>query len=111
MQTEANPYQARQGEVYLRAIAEVPTGAKPVKRSGAIVLSRGSTTQHSHRIEAKTAKLLTLGTGPTERRFLVLQRAARLDCERHAAITLPSGTYEVTIQRQQQLGRTSNSAD
>lgn len=99
--------QIRQGEVFLNPVSEIPKGAKTEKRAGDIVLSRGSTTQHSHRIGAKSAKTMVLG----DKRFLVISRAANLDCERHPAIKVAPGSYEVVIQRQQQLGRTSNSAD
>ena len=91
----------RQGEVLCRPIAEVPNKAKPIPREGgAIVLSRGSSTQHSHRITEKGAMLYGVGDGFAQRRYLELPKAATLECERHPSFALAAGVYEVVLHRE-----------
>lgn len=93
----------RQGDVLLRKVESIPTGAKPKPRdNGRVVLAYGEVTGHAHQVmvadrppTADDAVLLTVAESAT---FLRLTKKAQLVHEEHAAIDLAPGTYEVVRQ-------------
>lgn len=102
----------RQGDVLIRRVASIPTGAKPKARdNGRVILAYGEATNHAHQIAAPDevgAVLLTVAESAT---FLRLTKKAQLVHEEHATIDLPAGTYEVVRQREWQYGQTIRVAD
>ena len=91
------PAQARQGDVLLVPIDEVPAAARPVRRTGGrVVLAEGEVTGHAHAIRSPSATLL--GTG--DERYLRVAAPVTLDHEEHARIEVAPGTYRVVIQRE-----------
>lgn len=95
----------RQGDVLLRAIdpAALPEETVAIGRErGRVVLAEGEVTGHAHAVHAPGAHLLLEPHALTEapRRFLVLDAPADLVHEEHAIIGLPSGVFEVVIQRE-----------
>ena len=98
--TKAEPKQERQGEVLLVPVAELPKGAKAEKTKGAVMLSRGSSSQHEHTIVAKS---YSIGDGAAAQRFVVLAKPATLTCSdavRHGPIEVAAGTYEVVLHQE-----------
>lgn len=90
--------QARQGDVYLRRVEEVPAGAKPVERDGGrVVLAYGEVTGHAHAIADEHVELLETADGA---RLLVAETEAFLRHEEHDTVTIPPGIYEVRRQRE-----------
>jgi hypothetical protein len=89
--------QARQGDVLLVPVDEIPAEARPLRRTGArVVLAEGEATGHAHAIRSSAATLL--GTG--DERFLRVAAPVTLDHEEHAPIDVGPGTYRVVIQRE-----------
>lgn len=95
-------FMARQGDVMIRKISELPTTAKPEKRNGRIVLAYGEVTGHAHAIAERGVKAYTMAdAGTAVRRFLeVVSKDATVRHEEHAPVPLPPGLYEVVIQRE-----------
>lgn len=95
----------RQGDVLIKRVRAIPTGAKPKARdNGRVVLAWGEQTGHLHQIlvadrlpAADDAVLLTVAESAT---FLRLAKKAQLVHEEHAAIDLAPGTYEIVHQRE-----------
>ncbi|MDE2095736.1 MAG: hypothetical protein KGL39_00635 [Patescibacteria group bacterium] len=86
--------QYRQGDVFIETIDEVPSDVVLVE--GPVVLAYGEVTGHSHQVKTKSAKLFERAG----ERFLVLNKKAVVEHQEHGPITLPAGTYRVTIQRE-----------
>jgi len=95
---------ARQGDVWLRQIDRLPAGAKEVKiKNGKIVLAWGELTGHHHRIdvaEGEAREFSLASAHAAVRRFLKVVSEATVRHEEHAPIPLPSGVYEIVIQRE-----------
>jgi hypothetical protein len=86
----------RQGDVFVRRIAEIPATAKEVKRNGRIVLAYGEVTGHAHAIAEDWVTELQ---DEANRRYLdVRGRSATLVHEEHTAHVLDPGVYEVVQQ-------------
>lgn len=96
---------ARQGDVLIRRVNAIPSGAKPKDRDGGrVILAYGESTGHAHQVmvadrlpAADDAVLLTVAESAT---FLRLAKKAQLVHEEHAAIDLAPGTYEIVHQRE-----------
>lgn len=89
--------QVRQGDVYLRPIASIPTEAKPAKKDPrGVVLAEGEATGHAHTIADGGVALLELG----DRRFLRAEKGGRLEHQEHSTIRVAPGLYEVVVQRE-----------
>lgn len=86
----------RHGDVLLKSVDELPTGA--VKVDG-VTLAYGERTGHSHRLaEPKSAELFRTLDGLL---FVkVIDDTATLIHEEHKAIALPHGIYQVWQQRE-----------
>lgn len=94
----AIPFHVRQGDVLLIEVDAAPAAATPIPLdAGRVVLAYGEVTGHAHAIRSGSATLVADETG---RRFLRAATDLSLTHEEHAAIDLPSGDYEVVIQRE-----------
>lgn len=91
----------RQGDVMIRAIAEVPAAAKDVTPKDRIVLAYGEVTGHAHAIAPSEAREFSMADAAgAVRRFLSVVKEAVVRHEEHAPIPLPPGAYEIVIQRE-----------
>ncbi len=101
--------QLRQGDVLLELVDEAKAkGAKAVKQKGdRVILAYGEATGHHHAVPLAEAALLAKGA----ERFLRVPKQGTLSHEEHGPIRLPSGTYEVTIQREYAPGEIRNVLD
>lgn len=88
--------QYRHGDVYLKEVAQVPDRATPEARHGDVILAQGEVTGHAHRINSPRAQVMVA----EQRRYLVADAPVVLDHEEHGPITIPSGIFEVVIQRE-----------
>lgn len=100
-------YQARQGDVFIRAIDGVPPkSAKPIPTDaeyGGVVLAYGEVTGHAHAIREGRARLYR--DDAIGRTFLQVDAGgAVLSHEEHSSVTLEPGLYDVTIQREYAYG-------
>ena len=94
------PILYRQGDVLLRAVNAIPVTAAPIERDlGRVILAYGEITGHAHAIDAPEAEATLLSTSENQR-FLRLMADADLVHEEHATIQVPSGFYEVVLQRE-----------
>ena len=101
-------FQVRQGDVYVREVSEIPSGATLVKReAGRVILAHGEVTGHSHAIAAKDASLWAFGA----ERYLKVRRPVTLDHEEHDQIKLPAGNFKIVIQREYSPLEIRNVAD
>lgn len=83
----------RQGDVFVRRIAEVPKTAKKVKRNGRIVLAYGEVTGHAHAIAEDWVTELQ---DEANRRYIqVAKKSATLVHEEHSTHVLEPGVYHV----------------
>lgn len=108
---------ARQGDLYIQLVAEIPEGAKPCKARDAKVLAYGETGTHHHEIvcervevfERPSAEALVTDADAVDlrERFLRIEAEAESrvmgDISRHAPIKIPAGSVIRTwIQREWQ---------
>lgn len=102
--------QYRQGDVFLRRVAEVTDPLIPVPRDGdAAVLAYGEVTGHRHAVLERHAELLADPDTTDEPRFLrVEEQPAFLVHEEHDTITLAPGWYEVIRQREYEPDERAN---
>ena len=98
---------ARQGDVLLRRIDELPK-QKAVKRVNG-VLAYGEVTGHSHQVDNLTrAEVLEID----DRLYLrVGEEGVLIVHDEHSPLSLPAGDYEVTIQREYAPAEIRNVAD
>ena len=90
--------QYRQGDVFLVRSNKTPRGLKPVDPvNGRQVLAYGEATGHSHTISELDGKLFIDADG---KMFLRTYGGCELVHQEHAPITIPSGDYVITIQRE-----------
>ena len=104
---------ARQGDVLLIRIDEIPSDAAPCEVNGDVILAYGEVTGHAHRLEAGKAKAFAKGGAwdPSAERFIQALEGAELRHEEHAAILLPPGNYQIRIQREYHPEAIRNVAD
>lgn len=91
--------QARQGDVLLVKVADLPRGAKPVEVKGDIILMHGEVTGHAHRLRGEPGqkpKVLVFDFA-AERYLQVLERVT-LTHEEHGAIVFEAGVYKQAFQ-------------
>jgi hypothetical protein len=90
----------RQGDVLIRRVSRLPKGSKDVTPKGRVVLAHGEVTGHAHAIaEGEASEFSLADAGAAVRRFLKVVSEATVRHEEHAPIPLPSGIYEIVIQR------------
>ena len=91
----------RQGDVLVTRISAKPKKATPKDRDGGrIVLAYGEVTGHAHAIAEETATLFSLLDDGKEELYLEADGSVTLRHEEHAPITIPTGTYKITRQRE-----------
>lgn len=94
----------RQGDVLFTRIARLPQGERH-KRENATV-AHGEVTGHSHALaveDREAAEVLEIGKGlyvHVSGSGIRIESGATFVHEEHAPVTLPRGTYRVTIQRE-----------
>lgn len=100
----------RQGDV-LHIPTTEPTGTmQPIPlEDGRVVLARGEATGHAHVIEGRGADFVL--NALTLERYVHVREPATVRHEEHGALQLPSGWYEVRIQREYERGAVRNVAD
>ncbi len=105
----------RQGDVMIRAVAEIPNAAQDVTpKNDRIVLAHGEVTGHAHAIACGEAREFSfVEAGAAVRRFLsvVSKTGATVRHEEHASIPLPPGAYEIIQQREYTPESIRNVAD
>lgn len=98
------PKMYRQGDVLIVAVESVPADLVEVPRTKrGVVLAEGEVTGHAHRIPSRHASLYR---SETDARYLRVMGPApvQLQHEEHSPVTLPPGSYRVTIHREYQPG-------
>lgn len=93
----------RQGDVLIRAIANIPEGLTEVPRDqGRVVLAYGEVTGHAHAITDPAVQMLAADVNDLTRAFLNIEAetAVPLEHEEHHTLLLPPGLYEVRRQRE-----------
>lgn len=91
-------WMARQGDVLIERVAEIPAEAKAqADIRGRVILAYGEVTGHAHSLAATDA----VRFGPSEDAFwLRVDKATDVTHQEHAAITLAPGNYRVRRQRE-----------
>jgi hypothetical protein len=93
--TKATPRTWRQGDVFLVAVARLPTTGRVERRH---VLAEGEVTGHAHRLGDPASGQVFSVNGEL---FLeVTAENATIVHEEHGPLTLPRGGYAVRIQRE-----------
>lgn len=115
------PFHARQGDVLIELIAEIPTTAKKQKQSKRIILAHGEVTGHHHALElADPADWWKEGEiAPTLEKpatlageiFVNLKAPAKVTHDEHSTIDLPPGSYRFSRQREYSPEANRNVAD
>jgi hypothetical protein len=86
----------RQGDVLIRRIKAVPQNTANKRESG--ILAFGEVTGHCHKLDSlDQAEVLEIGSDLYLR---VGDEGVRIVHDEHAPISLPSGNYQVTIQKE-----------
>jgi len=96
-------WQARQGDVFLEKIDDLPTGLEEVKPDvGRVILAYGEATGHAHTIPSTHARHFRAkgSTAETLTSYLSVTKATKLSHEEHGPIPLKIGNYEITTQRE-----------
>ncbi|MBX9687503.1 MAG: hypothetical protein K2X27_12420 [Candidatus Obscuribacterales bacterium] len=89
--------QYRQGDVLLKQISAIPSGALKAPADGdRVVLAYGEVTGHAHAIEAIQATIYKSGA----QEFIEVLPGAVLRHEEHAPIPVEPGIYEIVHQRE-----------
>ena len=96
----------RHGDVMIAATVEIPNDAQ---RCPSLILARGETTGHSHRVEDPATAELWMHRNMMY--LKVVADTAALIHEEHKRITLPRGTYRVWQQREYTPGAIRRVAD
>jgi hypothetical protein len=108
MTWESNMRIYRQGDVLITEVASLPADVTVAPRDdGDIILAYGEVTRHAHRISApkRHANLYRSQLRPDwEAKYLTATAPIALRHEEHRTVTIPAGTYRVTIHREYQPG-------
>ena len=98
----------RQGDVLLVPTTKPTAKLTPIPlESGRAVLAIGEVTGHSHTVEA----VQFVVNEATLQRYFRTDKPTTVRHEEHGALELPSGWYEVRIQREYERGTVRNVAD
>lgn len=87
--------QFRHGDVFLKEVTAIPYKAKKLVRNGDLILAYGEVTGHAHRVSTKEVYMWE----KDGQRYIKVEDSATLTHEEHGRIDVPSGTYQVLIQR------------
>ena len=95
-------FQARQGDVFIQEVDEIPQGLKPKERvNGDIILAYGEVTNHAHRIKDKKIRWFE-GRNETETYLDNSDgNVAMLTHEEHSKVELPSGKKYIAIRQRE----------
>ena len=85
--------QIRQGDILLEKIKELPQNL--IEKD--LVLARGESTNHSHRFEDGSVKVLADSSG---QQYCQLEKPAELVHEEHKVLTIPKGIWRVINARE-----------
>ena len=102
------PFIARQGDVLIRQLAELPADVTPKSKGSRVVLAHGEATGHHHSIPRFTAEDFITGNGGT---VVNVTKDTTLDHQEHTAIPLSPGVYAVERQREYSPAAIRNVAD
>lgn len=86
----------QQGDVLIVAVDAIPESAK--KKNGAITLAEGESTGHAHRIEDVAG--CTAYEDDNGTLWLNVENETTVTHEEHKPVTLPPGTYKISIVRE-----------
>lgn len=91
---------ARQGDVLIKRVAEIPEGLKKVPLDrGRVILAYGEVTGHAH-VVVGDVEFLTADLEDMEGRFLRVEQEAQVVHDEHDTVILPPGEYEIIRQRE-----------
>ena len=88
----------RHGDVLIKRLEKLPAGVVNKKPSKQAVLAEGEATGHFHRLSCDSASIQLLEHEMA--RYLVLSDTCRLTHEEHNALSIDSGVYEITMERE-----------
>ncbi len=92
----------RQGDVLLELVVdEIPIGVEIRRTRRGLVLQEGEVTGHAHRIAQRSAKLYRT---EEDARYMRVTAPVKLEHEEHSTVTIPVGTYRVSIHSEYQPG-------
>lgn len=101
MGKQTEQFVARQGDVLIFAVDEIPKGAEPLPReNGRVVLAHGESTGHCHAIDSPDALFLATDLDEMADRFLRIESECTVVHDEHDPVTLPPGDYIVRRQRE-----------
>lgn len=87
---------ARQGDIYLTKIEDVPEGAKEINE---MQLAPGTTKGSRHVVHGARVFVLPESTDPLLGPIVTSKERFEVQHPEHANFSMPSGTYQVTYQR------------
>jgi hypothetical protein len=85
----------RHGDVLLVSASPSELGAPTASK----ILAKGEATGHHHSFATNTAQIYATDTT----RYLVVSEPTTIEHQEHKPITVPTGTYEIRIQRELDL--------
>ena len=83
------------GDVLIKKVTALPTGAKPVQAEGRLIVMRGEQTGHNHVIVSDKAKLYELTKDGVTERYLEVLEPVTITHEEHKALPIPEGIYQI----------------
>lgn len=99
----STPWTARQGDVLIVRMDQLPEGARPVDPdNGRVILAYGEVTGHAHALDESVARLFEV-SGVEDRFLEVTEDTADLKHEEHGTIPLEKGVYQIRIQKQMNI--------
>ncbi len=106
-------FQARQGDVWIESLDEVPTtiGDEVARQNSRLILAHGEMSGHSHAVAEREARLFALPVTGDRLLRVMAEGGAHLVHEEHATIALPRGDYLVRYQREYTPGEIRRVAD
>ena len=117
--TEKNKNQYRQGDVFIERVDSLPgTGLSPIAREGGrIIIAHGTATGHHHAISEPGCELYAHDGSATPQNpgghayLKVDGPTATVSHEEHGPISLATGVYKITRQREYSPAAIRNVAD
>lgn len=90
-------FQARQGDIFLDQIAEIPKAAKAEAPAERVVLALGEATGHAHAFYGRGVTMFRADDGGV---FIDVKEPSDLKHEEHKTVRVPKGKYRVIRQRE-----------
>ena len=108
----AQSFMARQGDVLIIGIDQLPAGLKKVDReNGRVILAHGEVTGHAHAIKDKRAALFSDPKLAAIFMNVSGDASVALEHDEHDTIHVPPGNYQVIRQREYSPEAIRNVAD